>query len=165
VIKPYIDYGDWLRVKFKLIFFLSGLALRFQISNFALIPNVTPTFQSNFILILSKLISNGGNNINPHRDSLLAMFKGLGPHTCRNREFAGREFASPVAPCTEPSKSRTPMVNGSTFSCVGNFPIGKSAVVVPSVSRNTKLRTPKFRTHATCRHLMVRPNALTPVSH
>ena len=58
VIKPYIDYGDWLRVKFKLIFFLSGLALRFQILNFALIPNVMPTKYSNFILILSKLIPN-----------------------------------------------------------------------------------------------------------
>jgi hypothetical protein len=40
------------------------------------------------------------------------MFNGLGPHTCRNREFAGREFESPAAPCAGPSKSRTPMVKG-----------------------------------------------------
>ena len=70
-----------------------------------------------------------------------------------------------LSPYAGPFESRTPMVNGSTFSCVGDFPIGKSEDVVPSVSCHTKPRTPKLRTHATCRHLTVRPNALTPVSH
>jgi hypothetical protein len=63
--------------------------------------------------------------------------------------------------CT--TKSRTPMVNGQRPFLLGEILLGKSAIMLLHISCNTN---PEPRiSDATCQHPMVRPKAVTPVSH
>jgi hypothetical protein len=67
------------------------------------------------------------------------------------REIGTREFAFHAN--TIFMHHQTPNPDGqraNPLSFIGDFPIGKSEVVVSCVSCHTKPRTPKLRLHATC---------------